>query len=112
MSENITPAVEIIDTDLFTGTPEDLEVEFDLTTFVGNLTEGISETTPYGVWKIMTEGFKALGIEQNRPSQMLYNYTRNGMVAKRTKGMKGSEVRYTNQEIQEFLVRFYTKHTA
>lgn len=108
--------LQITDTDLFTGTVEELaeatETEFSMETFVQDLTEGIEDgVSAYGAWKIMTAGFKALGVDQNRPSQMFYNYTRNGMIAKRTKGVRGKDVRYTVKEIQDFLVKFFQKHS-
>lgn len=98
--------------DLIDGTEVTESTEFNLTDFVTELVGNEDGITSYGTWKIMTEGFRALGIDQNRPSQMMYNYTRNGMIAKRTKGMAGKDVRYTRDEVIEFLVKFYTKHTS
>jgi hypothetical protein len=109
MSENN----EIVGQLSIDGTEVTESKEFSMETFVGDLTEGMTDgISAYGAWKIMTEGFKALGVDQNRPSQMFYNYTRNGMIAKRTKGVPAKEVRYTVQEIQAFLVKFFTKHSA
>lgn len=109
MTENLQIPGQI---DLIDGTEVPESTEFNLTDFVGHLVGTSTDVTPYGVWKIMTEGFKALGIDQNRPSQMMYNYTRNGMIAKRTKGVPAKEVRYTTDEVIGFLVKFYTKHSA
>ncbi len=68
------------------------------------------ETSPYGVWKVMTDIFRALDVDQNRPSQMMYNYTRNGMIARRTKGQSTKGVTYTHDEVTTFLKRFISKH--
>ena len=57
----------------------------------------------------LNQVFKALGIEKECPTQMGYNYTKNGMIAKRTKGQKGSEVRYTRDEITTWATKYVNK---
>ncbi len=99
MSENIIVENETVD------------VEVTLEDLIDDITKDLDDSTsPYGVWKLMTATFVALGVDQSRPSQMMYNYTRNGMIARRTKGQSAKGVTYTNEEVNLFLKRFIKNH--
>jgi len=100
MSE-ITGQMDLIDGSEVT---EELSIE----TIVGDLLEGLENEifSPYKVWKVMSSTFEALGIDQKRPSQMMYNYDRNGLI----NGTKGAK-RYTHEEVKKFVTKFVTKHT-
>jgi hypothetical protein len=60
--------------------------------------------TPYGIAKVINGVFKATETDKEIPSQMMYNYSRNGLVVKGKKGCK----EYTHEET----VAFVTKYTA
>jgi hypothetical protein len=64
----------------------------------------------YKVMKIVNQVFVITGTDKEVPTQMGYNYTRNGMIAKRTKGMSAKDVRYTKDEVTEYVTKYTSKH--
>ena len=115
MSENIS--TEILDTDLFTGTPEELAeateetAEMVLEDIVRQIAtdRGTVNFTAFAVMEIVNKVFKVTMTDKQVPSQMGYNYTRNGMIAKRTKGMAGKDVRYTFDETVSWVLKYTSK---
>jgi hypothetical protein len=104
----------VTDTDLFTGTEEDLETEaLDNGTIVSEVVEtvfGTDETvTAFKVHTIINTVLEVHGVEKKIAPQMMYQYGPKGMIAKRTKGMKGSEIRYTKDEVTEYVLKYTGK---
>lgn len=104
MSENTsTPVAEIEieaeDTELAL---EDIVAELVTEVF------GESETiTPYKIHKVINGAFEALGAEKRIIPQYMYNYDRNGMIAKGIKGAKA----YNKDQVTAFVNKFVGKHT-
>ncbi len=71
-----------------------VETEFD-----GEVT-----ITAYKIHKIVNAVFELEGIEKRVPPQMMYNYSRNGMINK-VKGCKA----YTKDEVIKFVERYTNK---
>ena len=69
-----------------------------------------TEVTAYKIATYINGVFKILEVEKEIPTQMMYNYTRNGMIAKGKKG-KASEIRYTNEEAIQFVIKYTKKFT-
>lgn len=67
-----------------------------------------SEYTLYGAWKVYAEVLTALG-EKVPPSQMMYNYARQGMLVKGQKLAKDTMRKVTDVEVATFIVRMVTK---
>jgi hypothetical protein len=111
MSENIeTAAVEITDRDLYTGPEIEETPEMVLLDIVQQIVGSKSEYTAFAVATIVNKIFKATGTAKEIPTQMMYTYSRNGLVAKRTKGMPGSEVRYTREEVMAWVTKYTAKY--
>ncbi len=90
---------------------EDPETEeTTLETVVEELTETVfqgSETiTPYKVWKVTMGTLEAMGSTKTVPSQMMYNYDRNGLIVKGKKGVKS----YNKDEVKTFVTKYVQKH--
>lgn len=91
---------------------EDVEVEeteeLTLPEIVVQLTDevfGSDETiTPYKVHKIVNSTFKVVGFAKQIPPQMMYNYSRNGMINK----VKDAK-QYTKDEVIAFVSKFCYK---
>jgi hypothetical protein len=66
------------------------------------------EFTAYSVATFVNKTFEVLGNEKRVPPQMMYNYTRNGLVAKGKKG-KATDIRYSNDEVQAFVNKYVGK---
>jgi hypothetical protein len=97
--------VQVLDT-------EDIEsevTEVTLEDIVEALTEtvfGDDETiTPYKVHKIVNGAFEAMESDLRIPPQMMYNYDRNGMIAKGKKGAKA----YNKDEVKAFALKYTNK---
>jgi hypothetical protein len=60
--------------------------------------------------KWINEIFKVTGTEKTVPTQMGYIYGSKGMISKRTKGMAGKDIRYTNEEARTFINKYAAKH--
>lgn len=112
MTENI---IENIDgqMDLFTG--EEIVVEEETTEItvdqiVKELVDTLSEPiTAYKIAVVINKSFEVLGIEKTIPTQMMYNYTKNGMIVKGKKG-KASDIRYTKEEVATFATKYINKY--
>lgn len=69
---------------------------------------GTETVTPYGVHNIVNGAFKILGSEKQIRPQMMYNYDKNGLIAKGKKGIK----EYNKAEVTAFAIKYVTKHTS
>ena len=69
-----------------------------------------SEYTAYAVATIINELLSENGIDRQIPTQMMYNYTRNGLVAKRTKNVPAKDVRYSADEVSFFVNKWFAKN--
>jgi len=65
--------------------------------------------TPYMVHVVLNDRLAELELDRKVVPQMLYNYSRNGMIVKGDK-RKGDEARYTRDEITEFVDRWINKN--
>ena len=74
-------------------------------------TSGETEVTAYRVAIIINGVFETAGVEKRIPTQQMYVYTRNGLIARGKKG-KASEIRYTKDEVKNFVVKYTSKHLA
>lgn len=105
MNENQINAIEL---------ESEIEIESEEITLESLTTELVStlgeETTAYKIATIINGIFKVLEIEKEIPTQMMYNYTRNGLIAKGKKG-KASEIRYTKEEVYTFVTKYVSKYT-
>jgi len=64
--------------------------------------------TPYKIHTVVNGAFEALSNEKRIRPQMMYNYDRNGMIAKGKKGVKA----YTEDEVKAFATKYVNKHTS
>lgn len=68
---------------------------------------GTDETvTPYKIATIINKTFEVMGAEKRIPTQMMYNYDRNGMIVKGKKSVKA----YTKDEVTAYVNKYTTKH--
>ncbi len=102
MSENTAVTIDETTIENVTVTLEDVVTEF-----VGDR----PEYTAYSVAVIINNVFKATETEKQIPTQMMYQYTRNGMIAKGKKG-KATDIRYTKEEVQAFVLKYTSKHVG
>jgi len=65
----------------------------------------VDEITPYLVHSVINAAMEALDSEYRVRPQMMYNYARNGLVVKGSKGAK----RFTRDEVCDFVVRFVNR---
>lgn len=64
--------------------------------------------TAYQVATLTNRVFEATETDKKVPTQMMYNYTRNGMIAKGKKG-KATDIRYTTDEVYAFVTKYTSK---
>jgi len=87
-------------------TPAPLTVE----TVLGELVQaafGTDETiTPYKIATVINGVFRIMGAEKRIPTQMMYNYDRNGLIVKGKKGAKA----YTRDEVTAYVTKYTNKH--
>ena len=103
--------------DLETILVEDVEIEeseeLTVESVVGELTETAfgtdEEVTAYKIANVVNGAFKVLEIAKVIPTQMMYNYTRNGMIVKGKKG-SAKEIRYTKDEVKAFATKYVNKY--
>ena len=76
-----------------------------VTEFVGDR----PEYTAYSVAVIINRIFKETGTDKEIKTQMMYQYTRNGLIAKGKKGT-ASDIRYTKDEVIKFVLKYTSKH--
>lgn len=101
---------EEIGTPIEIDTEESVEESAPLTIeeIVQSLTEDMGESiTPYAIHRVINSTFEVLGVQKEIRPQMMYNYDRNGLIVKGSKGIK----KYTNLQVQEFAVKYVTKHS-
>lgn len=103
MSENNTAALE-------TTLAEDVETtEIDFVEAFVTVAFGDDDTiTPYKIAVIVNKVFEANEHAKRIPPQMMYNYDRNGIIAKGIKGAKA----YNKTQVTEFVTKFTNKHLA
>ena len=65
---------------------------------------GHDQVTPYGIHTVINTILEAYGAKMIIPQHM-YNYDRNGMIVKGSKGQK----RYSGSEVTAFVVKFVSK---
>jgi hypothetical protein len=97
-----------------TNTNTEIEIEIEETEAtvltLDTLTEVITELTseaaytPYKVATVINKVFLAVGFEKTIPTQMMYNYSRNGLINK-VKGAKS----FTQTEVQTFVLKYTRK---
>ena len=105
MSENVE-TIEVDGQQTFEGMPEPTEVvesELDLQTVIVELTKGMESYTPYAIHKIVNGVFAVYGVDKTIPPQMMYQYTKNGMIA--GKESKGRKI-FTRDEVQVFVYKY------
>lgn len=83
----------------------ELTVESVVTELVSTLEE---EVTAYKIATVVNGTFTVMGNEKRIPTQMMYNYTRNGLIVKGKKG-SAKEIRYTKEEVKSFVVKYVNK---
>jgi hypothetical protein len=69
-----------------------------------------AEYTAYAVHTLVNQILSELGVDTSVPPQMMYNYTRNGLIAKRTKGVPAKEIRYSADEVAAWLNKWFSKN--
>jgi hypothetical protein len=107
MSEN-TAAV-VTETEIVESV-EDTELTLPtLEEIVDEIVTESEEQTAYRVAVAVNQVFEAVGSEKRVPTQMMYNYTRNGMIVKGKKG-SAKEIRYTRTEVLEYVTKFTAKY--
>jgi hypothetical protein len=100
--ETAALSVEDIETEATELTVEDIVTELVDTVFGEDTT-----ITPYKVSRIVNGTFEALDNEKRIPPQMMYNYSRNGLLVKGEKGIKA----LTKDQAKAFTIKYVTKHT-
>jgi len=104
MSETINPAM-IFNSEAITETEAP-----SLETVIEELVEtvfGDDETiTPYKVHNVVNGTFEILGASKRVPPQMMYNYSRNGMLVKGVKGIKA----LNKEQVTAFVTKYVNKH--
>jgi hypothetical protein len=84
----------------------ELSVEETLTELVDTVF-GTDETiTPYKVAKIINGAFTVLGVDKAIPPQMMYQYSRNGLLVKGEKGIK----ELNKDQVSAFVTKYVTKY--
>jgi hypothetical protein len=107
MNENTVETVGQID--LFTGEVVEETPEMVLEDIVKEIVGEKSEYTAYSIATIINKVFEATLTDKKIPTQMMYQYTRNGMIVKGKKGA-ASEIRYTVEEVNAFVNKYTSKH--
>jgi hypothetical protein len=67
-----------------------------------------STITPYKIATIINKAFEVTNTEKRIPTQMMYNYDRNGLIVKGKKGVKA----YTKDEVQTYVVKYTSKYIS
>ena len=65
--------------------------------------------TPYGVAKLLNDTFTANGIDRTVPPQMIYNYTKNGMI-NGTKYPKTAGVTFDEDTVKAWIIKYIEKN--
>jgi hypothetical protein len=85
-----------------------LTVEDVVESLVAELGE---ETSAYGVHVVINRTFEALGLDIRIPPQMMYNYSRNGMLGRKKNedGTPNTNHKYNQEMIKAFAIKFVGK---
>lgn len=67
--------------------------------------EGVESVTAYKIAIIINGSFEVLGVEKVIPTQMMYNYSRNGLINK----IKGSK-QFNKEEVTTFVTKYVNKY--
>jgi hypothetical protein len=109
MNTEIT-AAQVTDETTVEETPEETVEELTVDQVVDGLLEGVADgITAYKVAVYINGAFEVLGLEKRIPTQMMYNYTKNGLIAKGKKG-KASDIRYTVEEVKTYMNKYVSKY--
>lgn len=115
MTENTSTIVEIVEgqMDLFTEEVVEIETTDDTISMEDVIAEiaetvfkGESTITSYKIHNIINGTFKVLGVEKEIKPQMMYNYSKNGMIS----GIK-LQKQYNKDEVTKFVTKYVTKHS-
>lgn len=113
MSENITVVEGQMD--LLTGEVvevqvSDQDVELTIEDVVTEITDTVfgeaTTITPYQIHKIVNGAFEALGVVKVIPPQMMYSYSRNGLLVKGEKGIKA----LNKDQVTAFVNKYVSKY--
>jgi hypothetical protein len=102
MTENQIAAIEIE-----TAEDEEMSVESVIEELVATAFGENPTITPYKIATIINGTFEVVGAEKRIPTQMMYNYDRNGLIAK---GVKGSKA-YDKEQVTTYVTKYVSKHT-
>lgn len=102
MTEQQIEAIEI----------EDVETE-ETEVLVEDVVEELTETefgsdeeiTAYRIHKIVNGVFKVVGFEKKVPPQMIYNYSKNGLI----NGTKDMKQKYNKSDVKKWVLKYVTK---
>jgi len=83
------------------------EVALDLVTAA--FPQGTETIGAYAIHKIVNGVFEVFGVERKIPPQMMYNYSRNGIIAKRAE-KPNKDHQYTQDEVLTFVTKYTSKH--
>lgn len=86
---------------------ETVETELTVAEVVQDLAKGLDETVgPYKIWKIVIAALDVFEFDGKRPtSQYMYNYSRNGMIAKR-EVKPNTDHEYTKDQAVAFITKY------
>ena len=83
------------------------EIEQAIRTFVE--ANGDGPFSPYKIGRMLVELFNMIELEApNNPTQMMYNYDKNGLIVKGSKSRK-ADPGYTADEVARFFTKFALK---
>lgn len=112
MIENTETTVDLVEgqIDLFTNevvTIEEKEItEEDVTKeLIEAAFEGVTTITSYKLASIINGIFKVVGFDKQIPPQMMYNYSKNGMI----NGTKDMKQKYNKDEVTKFVTKYIKK---
>ena len=106
MSENAA-AVETAET-VVEETVEELTVADAIDSLLAVAFDGVETVTPYKIATLINGTFEVLGVAKRIPTQMMYNYDRNGMIVKGKKGVKA----YSKDEVQTYMNKYVNKYAS
>lgn len=92
-------------------TVTEIENEITLPEIVQSVIGTETDVTAYKIAVYVNKVFTITGTEKQVPTQMMYNYTRNGMIVKGKKG-SAKEIRYTNEEAVAFVTKYTSKYIS
>jgi hypothetical protein len=96
MTTTTTPTVEATE----------LSVEEIVSELVGTAFGDQATITCYKIATVINGVFEATGTAKKIPTQMMYNYDRNGLIVKGKKGVKA----YTKDEVTTYVTKYTNKY--